>query len=389
MKITSVGSSARNTLPAGWSTLFGIDELLALQPRLAALAERCGQAGAMDSLDYFLTVPHLGLQQPARSARMPNLLSMWRSKLPRLLLRNGPAGLDAAVLLLEYHPCGVPTGLFIPMDGDGHRTIVAPAGERAAVALQAGEFLIGCGANLALITCAELADPPYPAPAGLTSDSAADFRDAPRLIATQSRSVFHTLPLASTYDATLETMGRHTRRNLRACHRRAVRELGASYRPHAEISLPEFLKLNRASMYAVPDWVACWRYQSARSIDGGIFAGLQAADGRWLSIIGGHARSDIARLDWQANFTGFGSLSLVTTMRAFFIGSQVDRGMRWLRFEGGTPHSMSSAFLKEDVRDLVFARNALSPRALRRLAGAISKTGPLRNVLAADSLVWR
>ncbi len=365
----------------------GKEKIIALRTELIDLAERCGQSGMMHSLDYFLALPYFGLQVPfkllGRSRAISNIITREREKFPRLFLRTGPHGLDAAVLLVEHRLHGLHTGLYMPTTVDGYRTVVAPPDQLDTVAKEAGEFALQQGAMMVLVSYLK------PAEATSAENSAADFQNVPHLIATQLRDASRVLPLASTYDATLARMGRHTRRNFRACQRRVVQELGAVYIAEPEITLSEFLKVNEGSMYTAPAWVARWRYESIHSMDQGVFAGLRAADGTWLSLIGGHREADTVRLDWQMNLMRFASLSLVSAMRAFFIASQIDRGVRWIRFEGGTLHSMNSAFLKEQARDLIFACRALPPGVVRRLSKAISTGGPLAKALSSPALAWR
>ncbi len=365
----------------------GAQNILAMRADLIALAERYGQPGMMQSLEYFLALPYFGLQVPFKvvdsSRILTHLITRRRKKLPRLLLRSGRHGLDAAVLLCEHQLHGFHTGLYMPTNGDGYRTVLAPAEEVDGVAREAGEFALKQGAILVLISYLD----PCNAPAA--EGPAAGFQDGSHLIATQLRDASRNLPLAPSFDGTLALMGRHTRRNLRASQRRVIQELGAVYTADAQVSLSDFLELNRASMYSAPDWAARWRYESVRNVAHGSMAGLRAADGAWLSLIGGHRHEDTVWLDWQMNLTRFASFSLVSAMRAFFIASQIDQGARWIRFEGGTSHSISAAFVKEQARDLIFARGALSPRLVRALAKGISTGGPIAKALSSPSLVWR
>ena len=364
----------------------GVRALMSVHPQLTEFAELCGQGGAMDSLGYFLNIPHLGTQESTgtreEGGAFSSLIARRRSKVPQLMLKVGNSGLEGAILLLEYRPFGLPTGLLIPMDRDGYRTVLAPMGKRDETARRAGEVLLDRGARMVLISYLLNSEADC-------VDAAVAFSDCPRLHAVRAREVRNTLPLAATFEATLSAMGKHTRRDLRASIRSAVKEHGAEYVRNAELSLCEFMALNRLSMYAVPDWVARWRYLSVRNLDGGIFAGLRAANGAWLSVLGGHRQGNRVRLDWQVNLLGFGSISLVTTMRAFFLNEQIAAGMGRMRFEGGTPHSMSSAFLKESSRDLLFLKDGLGNGLLRRMATALSAAGPLAQALTADDMFWR
>jgi hypothetical protein len=78
----------------------------------------------------------------------------------------------------------------------------------------------------------------------------------------------------------------------------------------ANPSESEFLVLNRNSLYPVFPWIAKWRFRCARGLPDSIFAGLRAADGSWLSMIGGRPRNRITYVDWQMNVKAFPALSI-------------------------------------------------------------------------------
>ena len=375
-----------------WRIVSGAENLLTMQPELAALAARCQQLGVLDFLDYFLHAPAPGFRLWFHSiADSKWMQALTRdSRHPHLLLRRGADGLQAAVLLQEYRVFGFSTGLYIPFDLDGYRTVIAPPEERSLVAGQAAHFLLQRGARLLLISHME----PSPGAGALAPPAPPEIwplhlQQVPHLVAAQVRSASRMLPLQRTFDETLAMMGPRTRRNLRLAQRRVQNEMGAVHMPRAKLSLLEFLQLNRVSMYPVPHDVAVWRFQTAHTIEQGIFAGLRAADGRWLSLLGGHWAGDTVCLDWQMNLTGYASLSIGTAMRAFFIQHQIERGMQWIRFEGGTPHSISSAFAVEHARDLLFARSRVLIRVLRWLFSRIPAGGLLAKALASDAFVWR
>ncbi|MGI4831131.1 MAG: hypothetical protein ACRYFU_23520 [Janthinobacterium lividum] len=371
-----------------WHIISGAEDLIRMQPKLVALASRCEQAGALDALEYFLSEPNAGglrsrVRISASSTSMQALLC-W-SRLPHLLFRVGAAGLDAAVLLLEYCVLGYRTGLFIPFDLDGHRTVIAPAGQRSMVAGQVASFLFSRGARLLLVSHMEASAP------GSVDWKRLErgLREMPSLVATQLRTASPQLPLQSSFDRTLAQMGAHTRRNLRLAQRRVQKEMDARYISHADLALEEFLALSRRSMYPVPQEIAIWRFHTARSMQGGMFAGLCAGDGRWLSLLGGHTTGDMFSLDWQMNLTGYASLSLGTAMRAFLIEDQIERGLQWIRFEGGTPHTISSAFAVEHACDLLFAYRLLPARLLRWVFQRAPASGLLANALTSDTFTWR
>ncbi len=329
--------------------------VLERRAQLAVLAERSGQPGAVTYLELFLSVPYFG------------------SKIPHaILLIDDACEPYAAVLLFEYCVVGFPTGVFIPADSSGELTIIAPAGERVLVGIRAAQFLLSHRGSLILLSVYE---PGVPLHAYLGEGTFG--------YVAQRRVLSRTLPLAQTIEATLAQMGPRSRRNLRYFSRRVQTNLYAKYFSHAEISEGDFVELNRRCSFPVPDWVAVWRYRTAHSVDGCFFAGLRAGDGRWLSMMGGRRQNLTSIVDWQMNLADLPSLSLGTAMRFFQLDYEISLGSRFLRFEGGTPHSMQSAFLREHVVDLLLARKPLSSKILRQI---VMRVLPKGNVLT-DTLV--
>lgn len=349
-----------------FTAVHGHAKVLALHETLSDLAERCGQSGVMTYLPFFLSACKFG-------AKTPHLL----------LLRDLAGELQAAVLLYEYGIGKLSSGIFLPADHCGERTVIGPTPLRALFAWQAADFLIERGAHLVLLTLRNV---------DFTSEDSAvslGLRLSSRTCATRRRIVLRTLRMASTFDATIAGMGSHTRRNLRHFRRLAESEFGSTFVAEADFSESEFLAFNRRSFYPILAWIARWRFHYARSLPGSFFAGLRARDGRWLSIIGGRRHNRTTYVDWQMNLKNFPSFSIGTAMRAYLLEDEVARGTQLLTFEDGTPHPMNRAFIPENVSDLILARRSLSPSILRNISASL----PLkRNVLActilADTLDW-
>lgn len=384
---------ALKTASPRWELVSGLGEVAASQAQLITLAERCGQAGTMDFFDYYLNASQLetqGTNQLLRRRRtFFDHLPSFRSKLPHLLVRKGRNGLEAAVLMLEYCLGGKPIGVLVPVDPDGFRSVIAPADERAAVVREAADFMLKRGAALVLISYMEDGGALLAGTPEQRQMVAALFNEAPRMIGTEVREASRRLRLRATFDETLEPMGADTRRSLRRSSRRVLTELGATFVPHAQLSMAEFQEINQKCLYSVSQQAAHWRYTSAHNPRGGVFAGLRAADGRWLSLIGAHRESETLHLDWQMNVTGLGTLSLVSAMRALLVSYEIQQGTRWIRFEAGTPHAMSRAFVKEYARDSVFASRLVPLKLLRRAAAWLETGSPLISVLNSESLTWR
>jgi hypothetical protein len=344
----------------------GHTNVLALHQTLSDLAERCGQSGVLDYLPFFLSARRLW-------GKVPHVL----------LLPNSEGELQAAVLLYAYGIGRVSSGIFVPADLNGERTVLAPERLRSMVAWQAAEFLLDHGAHLVLLS---LRNGDFTA---LHSATSRNPQTGARTCATRLRLANRSLPIASTFDATVAAMGPRTRRNLRHYRRLVESELGATFVPEAKPSESEFLALNRSSLYPVFPWIAKWRFRYARGLPDSTFAGLRAADGSWLSMIGGRRRNRITYVDWQMNVKAFPALSIGTAMRAYLIEHEVARGTQLLIFEDGTTHSMNRGFVREVVCDLLLARPSLSPNVLRYLAARMPlKSNVLATTIRKASTIW-
>lgn len=340
----------------------GSAAILAYRGALERLAERCGQAGTMVHLPYLLAVCRLG-------AKVPHLL----------LRRDGLGELESAVLVNQYMIGGVGTGLYLPTDGSGQQSVVAPAAMRSALMEEAAAFLLRRGALVVLVS---LGGGDF---SGLESRRPGSFKWT-----TQTRTVVQTLALAGTVAATLGKLGAHTRRNLRHFQRRAVVELGARFEPVVELAETELLAMNRHILYPVPEEVAVCRTRLAKQLAGSFVMGLRGRDGGWLSLLGGRRFDGATTVDWQMNSDAFPAFSLGTAMRAFLIEDEVARGTQCLTFDGGTSHTMQRAFIQETVSDLLVTRTWLPLGLLRRVIPPRLPVGVLLSkMLLSKTLVWR
>jgi hypothetical protein len=339
----------------------------AMAGMLAELSGRTGQVGAMDSLDHFLFAP-------TAMAKTPHLVLVG--------LRPGvnPSQASAqdvlgAVLLYEYRLGGVGTRVFATDDYNGQRTAIAAPEVRREVVDTACRALIEGGALAVLVS--------YEAP----NPAAQTRRTNPLsrlgcLAARRSRMVANELPLETTFDATLATLGPNTRRNLVRYRRKAESELGAVFIPRVRMNLREFLAANRDSTNPVPDAMGRWRYSCTVSNIGArtspMFAGLKSADGRWLSLIGGRRRRGVTEIDWQMNRAGLPSASLSTVMRSYILEHEVALGTQRLAFEGGTPHSIRHSFAWRTTEDVIMRRRSWRFWAVR---AAVRWGTPQQNLL--------
>jgi hypothetical protein len=339
-----------------------------MQPLLVELSRRTGQAGEMEWLDYFLA-------SPDSLAKTPYLLLIGQAPGGDLPPENTTArDLMGAVLLYEYRFAGQGTRVFATDNVNGIRTVLAPEHLRLQVAHLAVRRLMTLGAVTTLISLDgrfdALAEAPHRTRPGWWT-------------ATRTRVTPRYLELADTLDRTLQKLGHNTRRNLRRYRHKVEVDLGAQFVPSVEMSLDQFLQMNRLSRNPAPEPVVRWRYSLLQQTGPGdaiAFSGLRAADGRWLSLIGGRRHGNTLELDWQMNLARLPQYSLCTAMRSYLLEYEIARGTRRLIFEGGTPHPLRLSFASRETTDiLAVRRESARAWALRRFSRWIF---PEKNFLA-------
>jgi hypothetical protein len=349
--ISELNDTAGTISAATIHVVRGVNSILRLQQVLADLSARCGQAGVMDDVGYFLS-------KPGTLRRVPNLLLF--SKAPTLdLARLTADDLLGAVLLYRYTVLGCGIGIFSTNDRSGRGTLVAPAALRSTMAKMATRSLMDRGVLAVLISFRDgdaANRKTSPNKSQLCGGSAEN--DETARWAWRERDTPDCLPLEETFDGTLAKIGTRTRRNMRYYRKRAEAELGCVFLPMVQIDKREFLDFNRDCMYAVPTRVASWRYHSLKYLEKPLFMGIKDRHGRWLSLLGGRRHHDGTEILWQMNRSGLSAYSLSIVMRSYFIEHEIAHGMTKLYMEGGTAHPMRFSFVNDKVTDLVVVRRS-------------------------------
>jgi hypothetical protein len=349
--------SADDPNSAHFFVLRGRAEILRLRSVLGTLSEFCGQAGATDYLEYFLTATE-------NLKKTPYLVLMAsRSDVGVFELR--PADLWGAVLVYEYRVLGFGSSLFTASDYNGSRSVIAPAKLRRQVSAAVCRYLMDHGAQIVLLNL----EPGAPESCQICFEGAMA-GNAKRWWGTQRREVGATIALHKTFDVTLARMGKHTRRNMRYYRRKAEAELGCSFVADVRsmLTMAPLVELNYASTHPVPHSILERRYQTTRSMDGFFCVGLSRGDGQWISLLGGRRHHGVTEVDWQMNRGGLAKFSVGTVIRSYLIEHEIAIGMQKLFFEGGTPHSMRHSFLSEQAMDIVVMNRSLPVFLLRSIA---------------------
>ena len=370
--------------------LRGRNDILARRPLLDRLAANFGQPLALSQLEYFLTlpwalkkIPHLVMISSLPSSSVPVSSPATRSR--TLLPRFPVSSILGAVLVQEYAVAGIGTGIFATDDTSGVPTVLAHQGMGPQIAMLAASALVQHRAEMVLISCR--ADSSHP----IEIDERPPVAIAGSRWATPWREVRDELPLRETYDETLSTLGKHTRRNLRYYRRRAEKELEVEFIAHAQgcIRESDFLNLNLNSTHPVTQQEASRRFNSMDILNGGFLAGLRRPNGEWLSIAGGWHQDDRCWIEWQLNRGGLQQYSVSTAMRSYMLETFIARKTRFLTFLGGTPHSMSESFTPRWVVDVVLRRQSLAAKLVKDVAKRIFRAdNRLRKALTDPDLQW-
>jgi hypothetical protein len=340
--------------------LRGREAVLSRLGMLNELCERTGQAGATRWLDH-------QMRTPTERKKIPTLVLVGRGA---SVGAESATDLRGAVILYEYKFAGWGVNIFAADDSSGQRVVIAPKHLREEVVEEVCDALVKQGALAVMMTYDGQMERDSK---GVRGNSARCER------ATRARNIPLYLPLGATFEATLASLGKHTRRNLRYYRRRAEGTLGTEFVPRAALSRSEFLEINRSSIDPVSDELARWRYDEFAHASEVLFAGVRSRDGRWLSLIGGRRYGQVTEIDWQMNLAGLPRLSLSTVMRCYLLEHEIGLGTGKLFFNGGTPHSMRHSFVRVDVVDAIALRESPVGRMLRTLAQLLK---PKRNFLA-------
>jgi len=342
---------------AHFFVLRGRVEILRLRAVLTNLCALCGQAGAMDYLEYFLTA--------AENLKKTPYLVLIASRSDVGVLEIRAEDLRGAVLVYEYRVLGFGSRLFTTCDFNGRRAVIAPPALRRQVSATVCRYLMEQGANLVLLSLK-----PSSAESCQICFENAMAGERKRWWTTQTREVGATIALQPTLDATLARMGKHTRRNLRYYRRKAEAELEYSFANDVRsvLTMAQLMELNLASTHPVAQSILERRFETMLSMEGFFGVGLRQSSGQWISLLGGRRHHGVTEVDWQMNRVGLAKYSVGTIIRSYLIEYEIAIGTDKLFFEGGTPHTMRHSFLSEEAMDIVVMNRSLFVFLLVRCA---------------------
>jgi hypothetical protein len=152
------------------------------------------------------------------------------------------------------------------------------------------------------------------------------------------REIQHTLPLASTYQAMLASLGPRTRRSLAGKRKQLQESANVEFVPNLDPdqALTVMLALEKKT---IPQRVTRFfetRHQMLRTHPDLFCMGLRMPDGSWLSLISGWRRDGVTYVDLQMNDGTYKKESISAVMRAFMLEHEIGAKQTMIDFVGGS-----------------------------------------------------
>jgi hypothetical protein len=286
----------------------------ALRGHLAEILElrrRCGQEDDLTTEpEYFIAANTLG-----------------NRRCSAVLIRRDRE-LEACVLFYEHTRLGIGIGLFRGGDYIGESLVVAAPPLQATYVHLATQALLrkwrihGVSLTIKASTerCIEIMGP------------ASDFRRY------RSSEVQHKLPLKSTYQEMLASLGPRTRRSLAGKRQQLERSAKVKFVPVIEPdkALEVMLELEPKS---TPQRITAFfhaRYHLLRAKTDFFSMGLQLPHGPWLSLLSGWRRHGVTYVDLQMNDMRYKKESISAVMRAFMLENEIARKQQLINFVAGS-----------------------------------------------------
>jgi hypothetical protein len=150
--------------------------------------------------------------------------------------------------------------------------------------------------------------------------------------------VQHKLPLESTYEGMLASLGPRTRRSLAGKRQQLEKSMTAQFVAALDPDqcLQAMLELHEKSTpQRVPEFYQA-RYRLLRAKSEFFSMGLRLADGPWLSMVTGWRRNHVTYVDLQMNDMHYKKESLSAVMRAFLLEHEIGIKQELMNFVAGS-----------------------------------------------------
>jgi hypothetical protein len=152
------------------------------------------------------------------------------------------------------------------------------------------------------------------------------------------REVQNTLPLSSTYQGMLASLGPRTRRSLAGKRKQLQESANVEFVPclDPDSALKTMLELETKAM---PQRITRFfhaRHQMLRTNPDFFTMGLRMPNGAWLSMLTGWRRDGVTYVDLQMNDSNYKKESISAVMRAFMLEHEIARKQTMINFVGGS-----------------------------------------------------
>ena len=146
------------------------------------------------------------------------------------------------------------------------------------------------------------------------------------------------LPLASTYEGMLASMGPRTRRSLAGKRQQLERSTNVKFLAELapELALEVMLGLEAKSMPPRSTGFFRARHRLLRARSEFFSMGLRLPDGPWLSLLSGWRYNGVTYIDLQMNDKNYKKESISAVMRAFVLEHEIGRKQHLINFVGGS-----------------------------------------------------
>jgi hypothetical protein len=148
----------------------------------------------------------------------------------------------------------------------------------------------------------------------------------------------HKLPLASTYEGMLASLGPRTRRSLAGKRQQLEKSTNVQFVTalDPDRSLEVMFGLEAKSMPQRASEFFHARYRLLRANSEFFSMGLRLPDGPWLSLVTGWRRNRVTYVDLQMNDMNYKKESLSAVMRAFLLEHEIACKQELINFVGGS-----------------------------------------------------
>lgn len=196
------------------------------------------------------------------------------------------------------------------------------------------------------------------------------------------------MELKENFEAFLSTLGKHTRRNVRACTRK-TEAAGIEFVPSLKKKEYEAAvqRLNSETDFPADPLRLSRDERILELHGGGERMGLRGPDGRLIAVMCGFRLGERFHLLTQLNDSLYERLSLSLVLRGYAVGHMIETGYKEIQFMGGSSLSFGRYCHPETYRSIFVDKKVGVAAAVKHLCRAmvflISRTGrPVPETLA-------